>query len=90
MVRNGNDVTELYDLTIDIGEQHDVAAEHPDIVATLTSSVAAGRATLGDERLGIDGSEIRPIGRVDNPVPLTEFDPTHPYFMAEYDLHHRG
>jgi arylsulfatase A len=56
----------------------------------LTSSVVAGRATLGDERLGIDGSEIRPIGRVDNPVPLTEFDPTHPYFMAEYDLHHRG
>jgi arylsulfatase A len=73
-----------------VGEQHDVAAEHPAIVAALTASIEAGRAALGDERLGIDGSEIRPIGCVDNPVPLTEFDPTHPYFMAEYDLHHRG
>jgi arylsulfatase A-like enzyme len=90
LVRNGHDVSELYDLTADVGEQHNVAADNPAIVAALTASIETGRAALGDERLGIEGSEIRPIGCVDNPVPLTEFDPTHPYFMAEYDLHHRG
>ncbi len=84
------EMTELYDLVDDIAEAHDVAAQHPDVVARLLDVVAAGRADLGDQALGIDGTGTRPIGRVDDPQPLTTFDPDHPYFMAEYDLHHRG
>lgn len=90
VLRNGDDITELYDLRTDVGEQHNVADQHPDVVAELTARVFEGRAALGDERLGIIGAEVRPIGRVNDPQPLTHFDPEHPYFMAEYDLHHRG
>ena len=80
----------LYDLRADVGESRDVAAEHPDVVAALLTHVEAGRRDLGDQALGIAGAGTRPIGRVDDPVPLTTFDPDHPYFMAEYDLPHRG
>ena len=36
------------------------------------------------------GDDVRPIGRVDDPAPLTTYDPDHPYFVAEYDLPDRG
>ncbi len=90
VVKDGADVLELYDLDADIGESTDVSTAEPDVVARLIAIIDEGRSALGDERLGIEGAERRPIGRVDNPVPLTEFDPHHPYFMAEYDLPHRG
>ncbi|MGI9602619.1 MAG: sulfatase family protein [Acidimicrobiales bacterium] len=88
--KRGVEMCELYDLSVDIGETTDRSADHPDVVADLTSRIEAARLDLGDERLGIDGTGVRPIGRVDNPVTLTEFDPDHPYFMAEYDLADRG
>ena len=44
------------------------------------------RASLGDARLGISGADVRPIGRVTDAVPLTTYDPAHPYYAAEYDL----
>ena len=48
------------------------------------------RTALGDKRLGRQGNEVVPIGRVANAKPLTVFDPNHPYYMAEYDLSERG
>ena len=90
LVKDGQDIVELYDLVDDIAETTNVAEANPTVVAELTARIAAGRQALGDERLGIAGTEIRPIGKVDNPVPLTDFDPDHPYFMAEYDLADRG
>ncbi len=42
---------QLYDMTADIGEQHNVAAEHPDVVKQLTALlekyIAEGRSTAG-------------------------------------------
>ena len=87
---DGSDATELYDLRADIAETTDVAEQHPEVVERLAALVDAKRLTIGDEPLGIAGAEIRPIGKVANPQPLTEFDPDHPYFMAEYDLADRG
>lgn len=80
----------LYDLEVDVGETNDVAADHPATVAELRALIDEAHQSLGDERLGIEGDHVRLIGRVDNPQPLTEFDPDHPYFMAEYDLSDRG
>jgi len=37
------DVTELYDLSVDIGEQHDIAAQHPERAAAMKASLAAYR-----------------------------------------------
>ena len=48
------------------------------------------RADLGDCAEGIDGSGCRPVGRVEDPRPLTEYDPAHPYIEAMYDLPYWG
>jgi len=54
--------------------------------------VTAGRSReeLGDEATGAGGRDIRPIGRVENPRPLTEYDPDHPCIIAIYDLEDAG
>jgi arylsulfatase A-like enzyme len=84
------ELLELYDLADDVGETTDVAAEHPDVVARLSALLDAARLDLGDDATGTVGRGVRPIGRVDDPKPLTTFDPDHPYYAAEYDLPHRG
>lgn len=84
------EVQELYDLATDVSESLNVFAEHPDVVARLSSLADKWRHELGDARLSIEGSGIRPIGRVDSPRPLTMFDPSYPYVVAEYDLDHKG
>ena len=49
----------LYDLTSDLGETNDRAAEHPEIVATLTKFADQMRGELGDELTGAKGTEVR-------------------------------
>lgn len=83
-------INELYDLIDDPGETRNVYAEHPDVVARLMIKVERYRADLGDEAVGVTGQNVRPIGRVDHPEPLTQYDPDHPYIMALYDLKERG
>jgi arylsulfatase A-like enzyme len=84
------EMLELYDLSADVGETNDLADDRPDVVARLQALLDAARLDLGDEATGTIGSGVRPIGRVDDPKPLTTFDPDHPYYAAEYDLPHRG
>jgi arylsulfatase A len=54
----------LYDLKTDIGEAHDVAASHPEIVARLQREAEKARATLGDTLTGREGNEVRPPSKV--------------------------
>lgn len=90
VARGGEPVVELYDLVVDVGETADVAAEHPDVVTRLRTVVDEMVAELGDARLEVDGNGVRACGQVADGVPLTEFDPTHPYYASEYDLADRG
>jgi arylsulfatase A-like enzyme len=53
----------LYDLEADIGEQRDVAADHPEIVERLQAIAEHARETLGDA--GRSGTEQRPPGKVE-------------------------
>jgi arylsulfatase A len=50
--RQGSPATQLYDLTDDLGERRNVAAEHPEIVRELSrlleACVARGRSTPGE------------------------------------------
>lgn len=88
--KHGVERTELYDLDADPAETTDVAATHPEVLVELAVHAEAARAALGDGLQGRTGAEVRPIGRVHDPVPLTTFDPDHPYYLAEYDLPDRG
>ncbi len=88
--KGGGEILELYDLDADIGEASDVSAAHPDVTAELLTRIEAGRADLGDQASGIIGAGTRPIGRVDDPVTLSDVDPNDPATLAEYDLPYRG
>ncbi len=55
---------ELYDLQTDVGEKHDVAAQHPDVVKRLQALVERARADLGDSLTDREGKNRRPPGRL--------------------------
>jgi arylsulfatase A-like enzyme len=76
----------LYDLEEDISERHNVINENPEIVASIEQIMDQCRLDLGDDLEGIQGKNCRPAGKVDNPKPLTEYDSSHPYIIAMYDL----
>lgn len=84
------EVRELYDLEADIGETVNVADGNAGVVAGLLRRIESCRADLGDAATGVAGRNVRPIGRVAHPKPLTEYDPSHPYFAAEYDSEDAG
>ncbi|TDE91556.1 Cerebroside-sulfatase [Occultella glacieicola] len=79
------EVRELYDLIADPGETTDVASDHPEVVADLTARAVQIRQRCGDERTGDPGRDLRPVGTVPDPRPLTSYDPHHPYLVAMYD-----
>jgi arylsulfatase A-like enzyme len=54
----------LFDLETDPGEQHDVAAQHPDIVQRLQRLADAMRQDLGDATRKMEGQGRRPSGKV--------------------------
>jgi hypothetical protein len=55
---------ELYDLESDIGERHDVAAEHPDVVKRLQEIAERARADLGDDLTKREGANRRKPGKI--------------------------
>ena len=86
----GEEIQELYDLESDVSETTNLYDSEPAVVAELTAKIEACRVDLGDEATGVTGENVRPIGRVDNPKPLTVYNPDHPYIIAMYDKPHRG
>jgi hypothetical protein len=90
LLKDGKPVQELYDLENDVAESRSVSNEYPAIVEDLLQEAAACRIDLGDSATGVTGRNLRPCGRVENPVTLTRYQPGHPYILAEYDLKERG
>ncbi len=78
-------VDALYNLREDIGEASNVHQAHPEVVEELLGLMQACREDIGDDLTETSGANRRPKGRVDNPKPLTEYDPDHPYIIASYD-----
>ncbi len=93
-------ISELYDLESDPGETNNLYDSEPEVVAELSALLDDCRRDMGDEATGIQGKNVRPIGRVANSlklttpydpkhpslVMLTRYDPRHPYVVEEYDL----
>ncbi|MFH5885431.1 sulfatase [Halalkalibaculum sp. DA3122] len=55
----------LYNLQTDIGETTDVSDEHPDVVERLQRLAEEARRDLGDAATGREGSNVRPIGKIE-------------------------
>lgn len=51
---------ELYDLKTDIGETHNLAEKHPEVIARLQEKSDVMRKQLGDSLHGAKGTEVRP------------------------------
>ncbi|MBN2301496.1 MAG: sulfatase [Lentisphaerae bacterium] len=77
---------ELYNLSVDIAEQHNVFAEHGDVVTRLSALADGCRQELGDAHTQSAGTGCKPVGRVDNPRALTTLDQMDPVIRAMYDL----
>lgn len=54
----------LFNMTDDVGEQHDVSQQQPEVVARLEKLAAIARADLGDTFQKATGSGVREPGRV--------------------------
>lgn len=75
----------LYNLRKDPGETNNLYDEYPEIVAKLEARLEYCRHDLGDTVTGTAGENVRPIGRVENPKPLAEYNEDHPYIVMMYD-----
>ena len=47
-------------------ENRDVASENPELVAKISKIADSIRHVLGDRLTGVKGSEVRPVGRIEN------------------------
>ncbi len=84
--KGDTEIFELYNLRDDVSETVNRFDEKPEVVADLVGKAQEIREDIGDEALGIDGRNNRPVGRVENAEPLTEYRKDHPYMIAMYDL----
>ncbi len=57
---------ELYALNSDPEEQFNVAKQHPEMLLKITKIADSVRTVLGDQLKGIQGSEVRPAGQVED------------------------
>jgi len=79
------EVCELYNLDDDLGETKNLADHMPEKVKEMLDVVEQVRERTGDDATGRVGKDLRPVGVVESPKPLTEYDPNHPYMVAMYD-----
>jgi arylsulfatase A len=54
----------LYNLEKDISEQHDLAAQHPEVVARLQALAERARTDLGDSLTKRQGANMRAAGKL--------------------------
>lgn len=54
----------LFNLKVDVAEQHDVKDQHPEVVAELQRLAHAARLELGDSATKQVGTGVRPVGRL--------------------------
>lgn len=78
-------VTELYNLRDDPGETKNLYHDYPEIVKRLQTEIEICREDIGDSFTKTGGKNVREIGKVTDPRPLTEYEEDHPYIIAMYD-----
>ena len=81
---------ELYHLGRDLAETTNVASAHPEVVRDLLKRMQDMREDIGDALFRVKGQNERPKATVENPRPLTTFDPNYPYIEPSYLLNQAG
>lgn len=81
---------QLFNLSEDIAEQHDLADQYPEKVQELVGKMKTMGARIGDGLQDTLGTERRPLIKTEDPKPLTEFDPDYPYIEPSYLLDQAG
>jgi len=59
------DENQLFDLSTDLREQHNIASEYPEVVAIIDSLANIKRAELGDSFQNLVGNENRLVGEIE-------------------------
>lgn len=90
VAKDGNPVKMLFHIAEDPGETVNVYEQYPEVVKLLEEKLEKCREVLGDDLTKCQGSEVRLIGRVENPKPLTEYNENHPYVVMMYDREEVG
>jgi arylsulfatase A-like enzyme len=88
--KNKEPVRELYNLAEDPGEEKNLYEKNPETVKELEQLLDKCREDLGDSVTGNPGKNRRECGKTADPKPLTRYDESHPYIIAEYDLNEFG
>jgi arylsulfatase A-like enzyme len=83
--KNGEEVSLLYNLRDDIGEEKDCGKQHADIVNELLLLINECQEDLGDSAIGKIGKGNRQAVRINDPKFLTRYSVEHPYIIALYD-----
>jgi len=81
-----SEMKELYNLREDPGETINRYEEQLEVVERLEQAAAEMRERLGDTATKHPGTEVRESGKVEAADTLTEYDESHPYIIAMYDL----
>ena len=85
-VKSNNYEEALYNLSEDISEEYNILDKHTQIVKEIKVSIDECRHDLGDDLTGEKGINCRLVGKVDNPKPITAYNPDHPYIISMYDV----
>ena len=88
--KQGEEIRALYDLKEDAAEINNIFDENSEIVKALEELLETCRSDLGDDYTQKSGKNVRPVGETENPQPLTNYDPEHPYIIAMYDKEESG
>ena len=59
---------ELYQLSTDVRETTDVAAQYPEVIDTITALADEMRRELGDNLLGVQGRGVRAAGQIESAI----------------------
>ena len=54
----------FYNLKMDVSESNDVAEHYPEVVEKIKTLADKMRTKLGDKLYNIEGTENRPVGRI--------------------------
>lgn len=83
--KNGEPIRLLYNLEKDVSESENLYGQYPNIEKYMEKLLSDCRIKLGDSSMNVIGKEVRPCGKVENPVFISETAYGRQNIIAMYD-----